>query len=56
MKEKKSKWLKIHGGDSQNFSGKFVRLFITLILKILRLFRLKVLYEVDISRVMLTTV
>ncbi len=28
------------GGDSQNFLGKFVRFFITVGLKILRLFRL----------------
>ncbi len=36
------------GGDSQNFLHNFVRFFVTLGLKILRLFRLKVLYEADI--------
>jgi len=32
---------KVQGGDSQNFLGKFARFFVTLGLKILRLFRLK---------------
>jgi len=35
------------GWDSQNFLGKFVRFFVTLALKNLRLFRLKVLFEAD---------
>jgi len=35
------------GGESQNFLHKFVRFFVTLGLKILRLFRLKVLLEED---------
>ncbi len=39
-----------HGGDSQNFLGKFERFFVTLGLKILRLFRLKVLFEADIIK------
>ncbi len=38
------------GGNSQNFLGKFVRLFLTLGLKILGLFRLKVLFEADIIK------
>jgi len=38
----------IQGGDSQNFLGKFVRVFVILGLKIFRLFRLKVLFEADI--------
>jgi hypothetical protein len=38
------------GWDSQNFLGKFVRFFVTLGLKILRLFRLKVLFIVDIIK------
>jgi len=38
------------GGDSQNLLQKFVRFFITLGLKILRLFRLKVLFEADIIK------
>jgi len=38
--------LKPQGGDSQNFSLKFIRFFVTLGLKILRLFRL--LFEADI--------
>jgi len=37
-------------GNSQNFLGKFVRFFLTLGLKILRLFRLKVLFEADIIK------
>jgi len=37
------------GGDSQNFLRKLVRFLITLGLKILRLFRLKLLFETDIS-------
>jgi hypothetical protein len=38
------------GGTSQNFSGKFVRFFVTLGHKILRLFRLTVLFEADIIK------
>jgi len=38
------------GENSQNFLGKFVRFFVTLGLKILRLFRLKVLFEADIIK------
>ncbi len=38
------------GGDSQNFLNKFVRFFVTLGLKILRLLRLKVLFEADIIK------
>jgi len=38
------------GGDSQNFLGKLVRFFVTLGLKILRLFRLKVRFEADIIK------
>jgi len=37
-------------GNSQNFLGKFVRFLITLGLKILILFRLKVLFEADIIK------
>jgi len=37
-------------GDSQNFLGKFVRFFVTLGLKILTLFRIKVLFEADIIK------
>jgi len=37
-------------GNSQNFLGKFVRFFVTLGLKILRLFRLTVLFEADIIK------
>jgi len=46
------------GGDSQNFLNKFVRFFVTLGLEILRLFRLKVLFEANIIKecMMLTTV
>jgi len=36
------------GGDSQNFLRKFIRFFVTLGLKILRLFNLKVLFETNI--------
>jgi hypothetical protein len=36
------------GGNSQNFLGKFVRFFVSLGLKILRLIRFKVLFEADI--------
>jgi len=39
---------KDQGGDSQNFIGKFVRFFVTLGLKILRLYRLTVL-KVDFN-------
>ncbi len=35
---------------SQNFLGKFVRFFVAFALKILRLFRLKVLHEADIIK------
>jgi hypothetical protein len=38
------------GGDSQNFLRKLVRFFVTLGLKILRLFRLKVLFEADVIK------
>ncbi len=38
------------GGNSQNFLSKFLRLFVTLGLKILRLLRLKVVFEVDINK------
>jgi len=38
------------GRDSQNFSGKFVRFFVTLGLKILWLFRFKVIFEADINK------
>jgi len=38
------------GGDSQNILRKFVRFFETLDLKILRLFRLGVLFEADIIK------
>jgi len=38
------------GGDSQNFLRKFVRFFIILSLKILRLCRLKVLFEADVIK------
>ncbi len=38
------------GGDSQNYLCKFVGFFVTLGLKILRLFRLKVLFEADIIK------
>jgi len=38
------------GGDSQNFLHKFVRFFITLGLKILRLFGLGVLFEANIIK------
>jgi len=37
------------GWDSQNFLHKFVRFFVTLGIKILRLFRLKVIFEADIN-------
>jgi hypothetical protein len=39
---------KTQGGNSQNFLGKFIRFFVTLDLKIMRLFRLKVLFEATI--------
>jgi len=41
------KW---QGTDSQNFLGKFVRYLVILGLKILRLFRLKVLFEANIIK------
>ncbi len=44
------KYLIWQGGNSQNFFGKFVRFFVTLGLKILRLFRLKVVFEADIMK------
>ncbi len=37
-------------GDLQNFLGKFVRFLVTLGLKILRLLRLKVVFEEDIIK------
>ncbi len=40
----------MQGGNLQNFLCKFVRIFVTLDLKILRLFRLKVLFETDIIK------
>ena len=43
-------YLASQGGDSQNFLHKFVRCFVTLGIKILRLFRLKVLFEADIKK------
>jgi len=42
--------LKLQGGDSQNFLRKFLRFFVTLNLKILRLFLLKALFEADIIK------
>jgi len=38
------------GGDSQNFLGKFIRFFVTLGLKILRLFELKIFFEANIIK------
>jgi hypothetical protein len=38
------------GGDSQNFLRKFIRFFVTLGLKILKLFRLNVFFEADIIK------
>ncbi len=38
------------GGNSQNFLGKLVRFFVTLGLRILRLFRLKELFEANITK------
>ncbi len=38
------------GGDSQNFLGKFVRFFVTLSLKILKLFWLKLLFEANVIK------
>jgi len=38
------------GQNLQNFLGKFVRFFVTLGLKILRLLRLKVLFEANIIK------
>ncbi len=37
-------------GNSQNFLSKFVRFFLTLDFKNLKLFRLKVLFEADIIK------
>jgi len=48
--ESPSLLIKGQGGDSQNFLQKFVRFFVTLGLKILRLFRLRVLFEADIIK------
>jgi hypothetical protein len=42
--------MEVQGGDSKNFLWKFVRFFITLGLKILRLSRLKVVFEADIIK------
>jgi len=42
--------VKNQDGDSQNFLRKFVRFCVTLGLKILRLFRLKVVFEPDIIK------
>jgi hypothetical protein len=42
---KKIKFNIHRGGDSQKFLGKFERFFLNLDLKILRLFRLKVLFK-----------
>ncbi len=42
--------LKSQGGDSQNFLPKYARFFVTFDLKILGLFRLKVLFEADIIK------
>ncbi len=44
LKNTNLKDLKNLGGNSQNFLGKFVRFFVTMGFKFLRLFRLKVLY------------
>jgi len=44
--------LRSQGGNSQNFLSKFVRFFVTLGLKILRLQRLKVVFEVDVIKIM----
>jgi len=41
---------KNQGGNSQNFLRKFVNFSLTLSLKILRLFRLKVLFEADLIK------
>ncbi len=49
LKSKKYAYLAL-GGNSQNFLCKFVRFFVTLGLKIFRLFRLKVLFEADIIK------
>ncbi len=48
----KQKWHKVNhlGGDSQNFLRKFLIFFVTLGLKILRLFWLKFLFEADIIK------
>jgi len=43
-------YVKVWVEKSQNFSGKFVKIFITLGFKILKLFRLKVLFEADIIK------
>jgi len=41
---------KVQGGKSQNFLSKFEICFLTLGLKVFRLFRLKVLFESDIIK------
>jgi len=38
------------GGNSQNILCKFIRFFLTLVLKILRLFWFKVVFEADINK------
>jgi len=38
------------GGNSQNFLLKFIRFFVTLGLKILRLFRFKVVFEANVIK------
>jgi len=43
-------FLHLQGGSLQNFLDKFVTFFVTLGLKILRLFSLKVLFEADIIK------
>jgi len=40
--------LRYQGGNSQNFLSKFVRFFVTLGLKILRLLRQKIVFKYDI--------
>jgi hypothetical protein len=42
--------VKVMGGDSKNFLCKLLRFFVTLGLNILRLFKLKVLFEADIIK------
>ncbi len=45
-----SLWQILQGGNSKNFLSKFVRFFLTLGLKILRLQWLKVVFEADINK------